>query len=109
VGSTRAAIAALLLPGWLGLTVAGSLLHLLAVLVRVRDLRQPLPEPHLARDRALAMLALLGVLVLAASLRGDLPALAGPASVALVGAYLALGVLVVARAARAVRAGPARI
>jgi hypothetical protein len=30
LGSTRAAIAVLPLPGWLGLTVAGSLLHLLA-------------------------------------------------------------------------------
>jgi hypothetical protein len=108
-GSTRAAIAALLLPGWLGLTVAGSLLHLLAVLVCVRDLRQPLPAPHLTRDRALAMLALLGVLLLAASRRGDVPAAAGLASVALVGAYLALGALVAARAARAMRAGPARI
>jgi hypothetical protein len=55
------------------------------------------------------MLALLGVLTLAASRRGDLPALAGPASVALVGQYLALGELVAARAARAVRASPARI
>jgi nitrite reductase (NO-forming) len=109
VGSTRAAIAALLLPGWLGLTVAGSLLHLLAVLVRVRDLRQPLPAPHPARDRALAMLALLGVLILAASRRSDLTALARPATVALVSAYLVLGVLVAARVARAARAGPARI
>jgi hypothetical protein len=55
------------------------------------------------------MLALLGILILATSRRGDLSALTGPASVALVGAYLALGVLVAARAARAVRAGPARI
>ncbi|HMI72990.1 MAG TPA: hypothetical protein VK510_23515 [Solirubrobacteraceae bacterium] len=109
MGATRAAIAALLLPGWLGLTIAGPLLHLLVVLVRVRDLRHPLPAPHLGRDRALAMLALLGVLILAASRRGDLPALAGPASVALVGQYLALGELVAARAARAVRASPARI
>jgi hypothetical protein len=37
VGSARVAIAVLLLPGWLGLTVRGSLLHLLAVLVRVRS------------------------------------------------------------------------
>jgi nitrite reductase (NO-forming) len=109
LGSARAAIAVLLLPGWLGLTVAGSLLHLLTVLVRVRDLRQPLPAPHPARDRALAMLALLGVLALAAARGGHLPALEGPASVALVGAYIALGALVTARTARAVCAGPAGI
>jgi hypothetical protein len=108
LGSTRAAIA-VLLPGWLGLTVARSLLHLLAVLVRVRDLRQPLPAPQPARDRSLAVLALLGVLVLAAARGGDLAALEGPASVTLMGAYLALGALVAARTARAMRAGPARI
>jgi len=39
----REPVAILLLPGWLGLTVAGSLLHLLAVLGRVRDLRRPIP------------------------------------------------------------------
>jgi hypothetical protein len=77
--------------------------------VRVRDLRQPLPAPHPAHDRALAILALLGVVVLAAGRGGDLPALEGPASVTLMGAYLALGALVAARTARAVRAGPARI
>jgi hypothetical protein len=77
--STRAAAAALLLPGWLGLTVAGSLLRLLAVLVCVRDLGQLLSAPGPARDRSLAVLALLGVLVLAAAHRGDLPA--GPARI----------------------------
>jgi hypothetical protein len=67
---------------------------------------RPLPAPHPPRDGSLAMLALLGVLALTAAHGGDLPALEAPASVALVGAYLALGALV---ATRAVRAGPARI
>ncbi|HEU4978190.1 MAG TPA: hypothetical protein VFT42_04790, partial [Solirubrobacteraceae bacterium] len=66
-GGERAAIAILLVPGWLGMTVAGSLLHLLAVLGRVRDLRRPLPGPRPARDRALAGLAALAVAALAAA------------------------------------------
>jgi nitrite reductase (NO-forming) len=105
LGEARTAIAVLLLPGWLGLTVAGSLLHLLAVLARVRDLRRPLPAPLPARDRSLAGLALVGVLGLAAARGGALPALDTPATSVLAAAYLALGMLVAARAARALRAG----
>lgn len=104
-GAARAAIAILLLPGWLGLTVAGSLLHLLAVLARVRDFTRPLPEPRPALDRSLAALALLAVLTLAAARGGELSALDGPALVALLAAYLTIGVLVLSRAARALRGG----
>lgn len=104
-GEARSAIAVLLLPGWLGLTVAGALLHLLAVLARVRDLRRPLPAPLPARDRSLAGLALVSVLGLAAARGVALPALDTPATSVLVASYLALGMLVVARAARALRAG----
>lgn len=50
--SIRPVLAALLLAGWIGLTVAGSLLHLLAVLARVRHLTRRLPAPHAAYDRA---------------------------------------------------------
>jgi nitrite reductase (NO-forming) len=107
--AARAAIAILLLPGWLGLTVAGSLLHLLAVLGRVRDLRRPLPAPRRSRDAALAALAIGGVLLLAASRGAGLPPLGPPASVALLAVYAALGALILSRARRALLAGPARI
>jgi hypothetical protein len=70
---------------------------------------RPLPAPHPPRDRSLAMLAPLGVLALAAARGGDLLALEAPASLKLVGAYLALGALDATRAVRAVLAGPARI
>jgi nitrite reductase (NO-forming) len=105
--AARAAIAVLLLPGWLGLTVAGALLHLLAVLIRVRDLRRPLPPARATRDRSLAGLALLGVLGLALARTDALPALYTPATAALVAVYGVLGALVVGRAARVLRGLPA--
>jgi len=107
--AARAAIAVLLLPGWLGLTVAGALLHLLSVLARVRALKAPLPAPRPARDRSLVAVALLCVLVLAVARSDQLPLPDTPALSALLAVYLVLGALVVSRAARALRAGPPRI
>jgi nitrite reductase (NO-forming) len=63
----RGALATLLVAGWIGLTVAGSLLHLLAVLARVRDLRRPLPAPHQVPDRAIAGLAAVAITAFAVS------------------------------------------
>jgi nitrite reductase (NO-forming) len=103
LGAAREAIAILLLPGWLGLTVLGSLLHLLAVLVRVRDLRRGLPAARPVRDRALVAVALGAVLAVAAARIRDLAPLGTPASCALLASYLVLGSLVLARAARALR------
>jgi nitrite reductase (NO-forming) len=101
VGDARAAVAILLVPGWLGLTVAGALLHLLAVLIRVRDLRTPLPAPRPLRDRALVGALLLGVAVVAAARGFPADALQTPAAARLVAAYAILGSLVAARAGRA--------
>lgn len=67
VGSTRATVATLLVAGWIGLTVFGSLLHLLALLNRVRDLRRRMPEPHPTRDSAIATAAGLTVAGLAST------------------------------------------
>lgn len=59
-GETRAAAGTLLVAGWIGLTVAGSLLHLLVTLVRARDHRRPRPANRPVADRALVMLLLAG-------------------------------------------------
>jgi nitrite reductase (NO-forming) len=109
LGAGREAIAILLLPGWLGLTVLGSLLHLLAVLVRVRDFRRPLPTARPARDRVLVAAALGAVIAVAAARTRDLAPLTTPAGCALLASYLVLGSLVLARAAQAVRGGLPRI
>jgi hypothetical protein len=105
-GATRAAMAILLVPGWLGLTVAGSLLHLLSLLARVRDLRRPLPSPRPARDGSLVALALLGVLA-AAGERGDVLALPSElATSVLIAAYEILGALVASRVGASLRGKP---
>ena len=107
VGSTRATVATLLVGGWIGLTVVGSLLHLLALLNRVRDLRRTMPVPHPIRDRAIAAAA-------AASVSGLAVAhlLGGEASTRVAAAlticiYVGLGLRVVQLATlAAVRARP---
>lgn len=102
-GDERAAIGVLLVPGWLGLTVAGSLLHLLSVLVRVRDLRRPLPPARPLRDRVLAGAALAGVTALAVARGVPADGLGAPAAAVLVATYLVFGSLIAQRAFRALR------
>ncbi|WP_187369457.1 hypothetical protein [Baekduia soli] len=90
VGEARSSVAILLLVGWVGLTVAGSLLHLLAVLGRVRDLRRVIAGPRPIGDR---------LLLTAASAMVIVPALGDPAGVRVAGtagrtlAVLVAGVL----------------
>jgi hypothetical protein len=105
----RDTIAILLLPGWLGLTVLGSLLHLLSVLVRVRDLRRAMPSARPARDRLLVTGALGAVLALAAARNRELGLLVAPATCVLVAIYVALGALVISRVAQALRGGLPRV
>jgi nitrite reductase (NO-forming) len=94
-GQSRAALAVMLAAGWIGLTVAGSLLHLLAILARIRRFALAIPRPRPARDRALAAAAGVGVGALALSHAPGLTPLAMPATAltAAVGVVLALGVL----------------
>lgn len=99
-GDARPTLAALLLAGWIGMTVTGSLLHLLAVLARVRNFARPMPVPRPARDRAVALAAGIAVAGLACSQVAALGGLAGPASALLVGVAVVLGVRVLALAAR---------
>lgn len=108
-GAARTAIAVLLLPGWLGLTVLGSLLHLLAVLARVRDFTQPLPSGKPRRDRSLVTVAVIGIAGVAIARGHGLPLLEASATGALLAAYVVLGALVLFRARRALRAGRPRL
>ncbi|MEO6857144.1 MAG: hypothetical protein ABI323_00940, partial [Solirubrobacteraceae bacterium] len=89
VGPARSALAALLLVGWIGLTVAGSLLHLLAILARVRSFARAIPASHPALDRSLTAAAGIGVGGLALSHAPGLGPLATPAD-ALVAAIACL-------------------
>jgi hypothetical protein len=102
-GPAGAAIAVLLLAGWIGLTVAGSLLHLLAILARIRNFTLPMPRPRPLRDRTLTATAGAGVAALALSRAPGLALLGAPAAAvtAAVAGLLAIRVLALAlRAAR---------
>jgi nitrite reductase (NO-forming) len=67
-GAAGSLMATLLLAGWIGLTVAGSLLHLLAMLARVRSgFAFAMPSPDPLRDRLVTIGAVLGISLLAAS------------------------------------------
>lgn len=109
LGEERAGVAALLLAGWLGLTVLGALLHLLSVLLRVRGLTRALPEPRPLRDGALAALAVAGVLGVAVSRLLPLDALLLPAGAVLVVVYALLLTRIAALAVRAVVHGGLRV
>jgi hypothetical protein len=100
-GSTRPAVGTLLVAGWIGLTVLGSLLHLLAVVVRVRGgftAKMPAPRPRL--DTVIAVLAMTGIAGLALSQGAGLPGWHAPAAALLVSAYAALALRIATLAAR---------
>ena len=103
VGSNRAVLAVLLLAGWIGLTVLGSLLHLLAVVVRVRDFTRPMPAPRPSRDSAVAAVAAAAVAGVAVAEATGLGALRAAAGTALLLAYLLLAARIVALAATVLR------
>ncbi|MBS1676138.1 MAG: hypothetical protein JST08_02015 [Actinobacteria bacterium] len=101
VGGTRATVGTLLVAGWIGLTVLGSLLHLLAVVLRVRGgftARMPAPRPRL--DGGVAALAMLAVAALALAQEGGPEALHTPAKWLLVVVYAVLAARVAQLAGR---------
>jgi hypothetical protein len=106
LGSFRGALAVLLLAGWIGLTVSGSLLHLLAVLARVRHFAAAMPPARPARDRLVALAAGAGVVALALARVPGLGALGVPAAAltTAVALVLALRIALLARRALAPRA-----
>ena len=99
-GSFRPAVGTLLVAGWVGVTVLGSLFHLLSVLVRVRDLRTPLPAPRPRLDAATAVVVALGVLGVAATRLAEGTGLDGLASAVLLVAYAMLAMRLVRLIAR---------
>jgi len=106
-GSTRTAVGTLLVCGWIGLTVLGSLLHLLAVVVRVRDFAAQMPAPNPRFDLFVALLAITGISMLALSQQLGLDGWRSPAAAALLAAYAILASRVAALATRVVmRARP---
>jgi hypothetical protein len=106
-GSTRTAVGTLLVCGWIGLTVLGSLMHLLAVVVRVRDFAQQMPAPNPRFDLFVASLATAGISALALSQQLDLDGWRRPATLALLAAYAMLAWRVAVLAGRVViRARP---
>lgn len=101
-GSTRAAAGTLLVAGWVGITVIGSLLHLLGVLVRSRGYRPAGSGGIPAAEPALVAFAAIGVVGLAvAQLAGANAAVIGAKAIVLVAyailasrvAALAVGIL----------------
>ncbi len=101
VGATRATVGTLLVAGWIGLTVLGSLLHLLAVVVRVRGgftARMPDPRPRL--DRLVSILAMLAVAALALAQKGGPASLHAPARWLLIAVYAMLALRVARLAGR---------
>lgn len=94
----RAPLATLLLAGWIGITVAGSLLHLLAVVSRVRRFVQAMPAPQPLRDGGLAALCGIAVAGLALAHVRGLHGLTTPMSILLVvaAALVAVRILLIA-------------
>lgn len=103
-GTVRAPLAILLLVGWIGMTVAGALLHLLAVLARVRDFTLAMPTPRPVRDGALTALGGLAVAGWALAHLPGLGVAAIPATALVVAVTGLIGRRILVLAVRAARA-----
>jgi hypothetical protein len=93
----------LLLAGWVGLTVAGSLLHLLAILARIRRFKLAMPGAQPTRDLALTAATGIAVALLALSKAAEMTVLSilATALILTVAALLAFRVIVLAMRALA--------
>lgn len=108
-GSSRIAVGTLLVGGWIALTVLGSLVHLLAVVVRVRDFSRPMPAPRPRLETPVTALAVGAVAVLALSQGLELDVLGAVARVALIGAYAFLAARIGSLAAQVLHRARPRI
>lgn len=97
----RPAMGVLLAGGWVALTVAGALLHLLAVLARVRHFTLTMPNPRPDRDRLVAALAAVAVTTWALAQTPGLSILNSPALALRLGAAVVLAGHIVVAATRA--------
>ena len=104
----RAPLAILLLAGWVALTVAGSLLHLLGLLAHVRHFLGGMDAIHRGRDIATAVLAGLAIAVWALAQAGGLDWLDVPALVLRLTALAAIGGQIAAAAWKAIPRRPNR-
>ena len=102
VGATRAGIATLFLFGWIGLTVLGSMLRLLSVVARARNMS--IPPPKLYLPRALAGVAALGVCFAAVGQFSSDNGLWRAGAALLIVTYVACGLQIIAFAVRALQA-----
>jgi hypothetical protein len=109
VGEHRDLVASLVVGGWIGLTVAGSLLHLLALMARVRRLDRPAPSSALAPPVAAAAAVVAGLVALTAAEAFDAGGAATAGRVLLAVGYAVLGAAVVRLAVRAVTVAPLRL
>jgi nitrite reductase (NO-forming) len=101
IGSWGSSLLVLLLVGWIGLTVVGSLLHLLAILARIRRFTFATPSPRQAPDRLVSALAATAVVALALSHALALAPLRSAATVFALAVGALLAVRVMQLAARA--------
>lgn len=92
LGPVREALPTLILVGWIGLTVAGSVLHLLSIIARVRSrFAVPMPAIRPVGDRLLTGLAGIGVAGMAVTaLAGGPSVLSALAKLMTVGALFLL-------------------
>lgn len=104
-GTSRDALAVLLLAGWVGLTVAGSLLHLLGVLHRVRDFTRTTRPATPTPDLLVTTCATTAVAALALSSAPGLDGLQLPAEIVVVAVAVVIAVRVLALVARSARPG----
>jgi nitrite reductase (NO-forming) len=111
VGEGRIVVAILAVGGWIGLTVLGSLLHLLGLMARVRGGLRPASPPAGPRLRhvLVPVLAVVAVDGLVTGRLMELETLTACSAAALGATYALLGARVLATAVRAVRAAPVRI
>lgn len=109
-GPGREIVAILALGGWIGLTVLGSLVHLLGLMAGVRaSARPPRPAELRRRHVVLAFTAVLAVDALTTGRALGVDPLAIAGAVALAAVYVWLGGHVLTDAVRAVRAAPVRV
>lgn len=106
LGPVRGALAVLLLAGWIGLTVSGSMLHLLAVLARVRRFAHAMPAARPARDRILTAAALAGIAGMALAHVDGFDAVGTPAEVVTIAVAAVLALRIATLAVRAFAPGP---